>query len=108
MNIERKNNVMKYRFKDLRKNIAKILNTTQQHYSRIENGDTEITGDRIIKLAKFDNTSDYQQTLKNPIQLIKNKKLEKNILLILDTPNNIMFCLLSTTYTCICYRFLIF
>ena len=31
---------MKYRFKDLRKNIAKILNTTQQHYSRIENGDT--------------------------------------------------------------------
>ena len=86
MNIERKNNVIKYRFKDLRKNIAKILNTTQQHYSRIENGDTEITGDRIIKLAKFDNTSDYQQTLKNPIQLIKNKKFEKKYFINIGYP----------------------
>lgn len=37
----------------LQKDIAKLLNTTQQHYSRIENGSTEITADRIITLAKF-------------------------------------------------------
>lgn len=44
----------------LQKDIAKLLNTTQQHYSRIENGSTEITADRIITLAKFYNVSaDY-------------------------------------------------
>lgn len=44
----------------LQKDIAKLLNTSQQHYSRIENGSTEITADRIIALAKFYNvTSDY-------------------------------------------------
>lgn len=44
----------------LQKEIAKLLNTTQQHYSRIENGSTEITADRVILLAKFYNvTSDY-------------------------------------------------
>ena len=44
----------------LQKDVAKLLNTTQQHYSRIENGSTEITADRIIVLAKFYNvTSDY-------------------------------------------------
>ena len=44
----------------LQKDIAKLLNTTQQHYSRIENGTTEITADRVIALAKFYNvTSDY-------------------------------------------------
>ncbi|MBR5543950.1 MAG: helix-turn-helix transcriptional regulator [Clostridia bacterium] len=37
----------------LQKDIAKLLNTTQQHYSRIENGSTEITADRIITLANF-------------------------------------------------------
>ena len=57
----------KYRLKDMRedrdllqKDLAKLLNTTQQHYSRIENGDTEITADRVCKLADFYNTSaDY-------------------------------------------------
>ena len=44
----------------LQKDIAKLLNTTQQHYSRIENGSTEITADRIITLAKYYNVSaDY-------------------------------------------------
>ena len=44
----------------LQKDVAKLLNTTQQHYSRIENGSTEITADRIIALAKFYKvTSDY-------------------------------------------------
>lgn len=44
----------------LQKDVAKLLNTTQQHYSRIEKGITEITADRVISLAKFYNvTSDY-------------------------------------------------
>lgn len=44
----------------LQKDVAKLLNTTQQHYSRIENGATEITADRVIVLAKFYNvTADY-------------------------------------------------
>lgn len=37
----------------LQKEIAQLLNTTQQHYSRIENGTTEITADRIITFAKY-------------------------------------------------------
>ncbi len=44
----------------LQKDIAKLLNTTQQHYSRIENGTTEITADRVIKLATYyEVTTDY-------------------------------------------------
>lgn len=40
--------------------IAKLLNTTQQHYSRIEKGQTEISADRVVILAKFYNVStDY-------------------------------------------------
>lgn len=50
----------------LQKDIAKILNTSQQHYSRIEKGETEITADRIIKLALFyDVSSDYILGLSN-------------------------------------------
>ena len=42
------------------KDIALILNTTQQHYSRIEKGQTEITADRVVILAKYYNVStDY-------------------------------------------------
>lgn len=45
---------------ELQRDIAKLLNTTQQHYSRIENGTTEITADRVITLAKHYNVSaDY-------------------------------------------------
>ena len=48
------------------KELAALLNTTQQHYSRIENGTTEITADRIIILAKFYNvTTDYILGLKD-------------------------------------------
>ena len=40
--------------------IAKILNMTQQQYSKIEKGITEITADRLIKLALYYNISiDY-------------------------------------------------
>jgi transcriptional regulator with XRE-family HTH domain len=68
------------RIKDLRedkdllqKDIAKLLNTTQQHYSRIEKGLTEITADRIVKLAIFYNVSaDY-------ILELSNKKERKDI-----------------------------
>lgn len=45
---------------ELQKDIAKLLNTTQQQYSKIENGLTEITADRIIKLAKhYKVSTDY-------------------------------------------------
>lgn len=59
---------MKYkRLKDLRedndlyqKEVAKVINTTQQHYCRIERGETEITADRIIKLAElYETSTDY-------------------------------------------------
>lgn len=35
------------------KDIAKLLNTTQQNYSKIENGTSEITADRVVILAKY-------------------------------------------------------
>ena len=48
------------------KDIAMLLNTTQQHYSRIEQGSTEITADRVILLANFYNVStDYILGLTN-------------------------------------------
>ncbi len=48
------------------KEIAMLLNTTQQHYSRIEQGKTEITADRIVLLANFYNVStDYILGLTN-------------------------------------------
>lgn len=37
----------------LQKDIALLLNTTQQHYSKIESGATEITADRVVILAKY-------------------------------------------------------
>lgn len=40
--------------------IAKFLNMTQQQYSKIEKGITEITADRLIILSKLYNVSiDY-------------------------------------------------
>lgn len=61
------------RIKDLRedkdlkqKDIAKILNVSQQQYSRIETGENEIKLDSLIKLALFYNTStDYILGLTN-------------------------------------------
>lgn len=55
------------RMKDLRedndlkqKSIALSLNLTQQQYSKIEKGTTEITADKLIKLSEFYNVSvDY-------------------------------------------------
>ena len=55
------------RLKDLRedkdlyqRDIAKVLNVSQQQYSRCETGENELSYDGLIKLAKFYNTSiDY-------------------------------------------------
>jgi transcriptional regulator with XRE-family HTH domain len=48
------------------KEIAKLLNTTQQHYSRIENGKTEIKAEDIVKLAiHYNVTADYILELSN-------------------------------------------
>ena len=42
------------------KEIAQYLNTSQQHYSRIEKGITEITAARVVLLANLYNVStDY-------------------------------------------------
>ncbi|MBQ6840015.1 MAG: helix-turn-helix transcriptional regulator [Oscillospiraceae bacterium] len=56
-----------YRIKDLREDhdlsqaaVAKILKTTQQQYSKIESGKSDISGEKLILLAKFYNVSvDY-------------------------------------------------
>ena len=49
-----------YRIKDLREDkglsqqdIAKIIKTTQQQYSKIENGKADINGEKLILLAEF-------------------------------------------------------
>ena len=49
-----------YRIRDLREDhdlsqreVAKIISTTQQQYSRIETGKSDITGERLIQLAQF-------------------------------------------------------
>lgn len=56
-----------YRIKSLREDnditqaeIAKVLKTTQQHYSKIERGYAEIGAEKLILLSKFYNVSvDY-------------------------------------------------
>lgn len=55
------------RIRDLREDndlkqseVAKIINTTQQQYSKIENGKSEITADKLIQLSILYKTStDY-------------------------------------------------
>lgn len=56
-----------YRIKDLREDkglsqqeIAKIIKTTQQQYSKIEIGKSDISGEKLMLLAEFYNVSvDY-------------------------------------------------
>ncbi len=73
------------RLKDLRedkdllqKDIAKVIETTQQYYSEYEKGNRPIPTEKVIKLALFYNTStDYILGLTNeikPYPRIKNKK----------------------------------
>ena len=57
----------RYRIRDLREDndltqaeVAKVIRTTQQQYSKIENGKSDISGEKLIILAKFYNvTVDY-------------------------------------------------
>ena len=68
----------KYRIRDLRedylqKDLAKVLNVTQQQYSNIENEVSVITAEDLIKLAKFYNVSvDYILRLTNNVNYSKN------------------------------------
>ncbi|MBQ4557388.1 MAG: helix-turn-helix transcriptional regulator [Clostridia bacterium] len=56
-----------YRIRELREDrdlsqaeIAKVLKTTQQQYSKIETGKSDISGEKLILLAKFYGvTTDY-------------------------------------------------
>ncbi len=56
-----------YRIRELREDrdlsqsdIAKVLKTTQQQYSKIETGKSDINGEKLILLAKFYGvTTDY-------------------------------------------------
>ena len=56
-----------YRIRELREDrdltqaqIAKVLKTTQQQYSKIETGKADISGEKLILLAEFYNVScDY-------------------------------------------------
>lgn len=56
-----------YRIRDLREDndltqadIARVIKTTQQQYSKIETGKADISGQKLILLAKFYNVStDY-------------------------------------------------
>ena len=44
----------------LQKDIAEVLNVSQQQYSRYKNGENELSYDSLIKLANYYNTSiDY-------------------------------------------------
>ena len=56
-----------YRIKDLREDhdliqsvIAAVIGTTQQQYSKIESGKSDISGEKLILLAQYYNVSvDY-------------------------------------------------
>ena len=56
-----------YRIRDLREDrdlsqaqIARVIKTTQQQYSKIETGKADISGEKLILLARFYNVStDY-------------------------------------------------
>ncbi len=71
--------LMYRRLRDLREDndykqsdIAKILNMTQQQYSKIEKGITEITADRLIVLAKL-----YNVSLDYIVELTDNREIDK-------------------------------
>ncbi len=63
----RREKMYRYRIRDLREDndltqaeVAKVINTSQQQYSKIENGKSDISGEKLIILAKFYNVSvDY-------------------------------------------------
>ena len=70
-----------YRIRDLREDrdlsqadIAKIIQTTQQQYSKIETGKADISGEKLIRLAEFYNVStDYILGLTKEPRPLKNR-----------------------------------
>lgn len=68
-----------YRIKDLREDrdlsqaeIAKVIQTTQQQYSKIETGKSDISGEKLARLAEFYNVSvDYILGLVNDPRPLK-------------------------------------
>lgn len=72
-----------YRIRDLREDrdltqteLAAVIKTTQQQYSKIENGNSDISGEKLILLARFYNVSaDYILGISDePKPLFQNKK----------------------------------
>ena len=70
-----------YRIRDLREDrdlsqsdIAKVIQTTQQQYSKIEIGKADISGEKLIRLAEFYNVSaDYILGLSKEPRPLKKK-----------------------------------
>lgn len=70
---------MMYRIRDLREDrdlsqaqIAKVIKTTQQQYSKIETGISDISGQKLKLLAEFYNVSaDYILGLSNEARPLK-------------------------------------
>ena len=74
-----------YRIRDLREDrdlsqaqIAKVIQTTQQQYSKIETGKADISGEKLILLAEFYNISaDYLLGLSNIPRPLRPEKKAK-------------------------------
>ncbi len=72
-NYNTKRGELMYRIKELREDndlsqaeIAKVIKTTQQQYSKIEMGKSDISGEKLILLSRFYNVSvDYILGLSN-------------------------------------------
>ena len=70
-----------YRIRDLREDrdlsqadIAKVIQTTQQQYSKIETGKADISGEKLIRLAEFYNVStDYILGLTKELRPLKKR-----------------------------------
>ena len=68
-----------YKIRDLREDndltqaeVAKVIKTTQQQYSKIETGRSDITGEKLVLLAKFYNVSaDYILGLTDDARALK-------------------------------------
>ena len=68
-----------YRIRELREDrnltqaeVAKVIHTSQQQYSKIETGQSDISGEKLVLLAKFYHVSvDFILGLTNDITLSK-------------------------------------
>ena len=68
-----------YRIRELREDndlsqatVAKVIKTTQQHYSKIENGKSDISGEKLILLSKF-----YKVSTDYILGITDNPKIQK-------------------------------